>query len=861
MTNTNQKPIQHLTVDRLLKGLYAVFPEAAKACDSINGELQWWLEWPPDVFALTSLVLSQTGAYRWQVSPPKHVSIAAYAQPSEPQDAYPEDALLYFNSTFSHIRSGWLGLLTGEFRPPSHAHPNGETEPNEPTIQHDFFEHGYTTEQLREFYRSLSAGHQPQASNKVELEEITGLHEICWRLERLLTDLRSDNLCDSSNVAAISNVLWLHAAADEACQPIGILAGGFGRETMAYVMAHLMLEQNGSLARWPRTEGAVMPKMRTTQRGLTLRSASHNLSFHRTEVKVAWRSFPWLSNTENQINTLLIPWPFEVRARQFQALPISPEQNANLGQPDPKYGFFGFRCDDPTPQETQTQISTLLETVEQLYHRSHQEVERVHAIVFPELSLTRLEFAAILERLQSLSSSSEDGQHSQIPPVVIAGIRHHETDRTKSTAINQMAVAAYFWERWYIYTQDKHHRWLLDPSQLQQYRLDTQLKDKLGWWEGIEIHERKLTFFNPNRWLTLCPLICEDLAQIDPVSELIRGIGPTFLVALLMDGPQLQQRWPARYASVFANDPGSSVLTLTSLGMATRSRLVHEEPNRTIASWSQLNKPPTQIKFDIPERAALLSIVGRYSEELALDGRSDGKSASYLEYKTVHHFELDSNRKIKTAAKAHSLEKLGQLWDNSQAGEDSDLTLLAFTVDACLEAPDYVLHDIKKLVGIEPEMAEGYIARGPKSVTDWLTGKVTVEDPWTERFKAFSAFMLEYRKAHWITWGNELHSRFEDWQGLRKAIQAVAKKTPRDTENPKEYVLALILWALHNRVIQFLNGPQAPQVNEQLSQEMLDVLRKDLKAFADDVSNDFMHRTQAPENLKTQRKPSSARTM
>lgn len=67
-------------------------------------------------------------------------------------------------------------------------------------------------------------------------------------------------------------------------------------------------------------------------------------------------------------------------------------------------------------------------------------------------------------------------------------------------------------------------------------------------------------------------LVCEDLARQDPAADLIRAVGPNLLIALLMDGPQLSGRWPARYASVLAEDPGTSVLTLTSLGMAERSR-------------------------------------------------------------------------------------------------------------------------------------------------------------------------------------------------------------------------------------------------------------------------------------------------
>ena len=47
-----------------------------------------------------------------------------------------------------------------------------------------------------------------------------------------------------------------------------------------------------------------------------------------------------------------------------------------------------------------------------------------------------------------------------------------------------------------------------------------------------------------------------DLAQPDPVASIIRQVGPSLVIGLLLDGPQLAERWPARYASVFADDPG-----------------------------------------------------------------------------------------------------------------------------------------------------------------------------------------------------------------------------------------------------------------------------------------------------------------
>jgi hypothetical protein len=70
---------------------------------------------------------------------------------------------------------------------------------------------------------------------------------------------------------------------------------------------------------------------------------------------------------------------------------------------------------------------------------------------------------------------------------------------------------------------------------------------------------------------TIASLVCEDLAHIDDVVELLWAVGPTLVVALLLDGPQLASRWAARYASVLADNLGSPVLTLTSYGMVANA--------------------------------------------------------------------------------------------------------------------------------------------------------------------------------------------------------------------------------------------------------------------------------------------------
>src|SRR5205807_9329887 len=119
--------------------------------------------------------------------------------------------------------------------------------------------------------------------------------------------------------------------------------------------------------------------------------------------------------------------------------------------------------------------------------------------------------------------------------------------------------------------QGKHHRWCLYRAQIEQYGFQRSLNPLVNWWENIRLAPRKLGFLAISSWLTLCHVICEDLARLDPVDQLIRSVGPNLLIALLQDGPQLRSRWGARYATVYAEDPGTSILTVTSLGMALAS--------------------------------------------------------------------------------------------------------------------------------------------------------------------------------------------------------------------------------------------------------------------------------------------------
>ena len=136
-------------------------------------------------------------------------------------------------------------------------------------------------------------------------------------------------------------------------------------------------------------------------------------------------------------------------------------------------------------------------------------------------------------------------------------------------------------------------------------------------------------------------LICEDLARQDPIGEILRAVGPNLVIALLMDGPQLAARWSARYATVLADDPGCSVLTLTSIGMAQLSRPAGKPPSRVVALWKDaITAEPIEVSLPDGADALVLTLSAEYHEEWSADGRSDNESTGYAVLAGVHPIAL-----------------------------------------------------------------------------------------------------------------------------------------------------------------------------------------------------------------------------
>jgi hypothetical protein len=174
---------------------------------------------------------------------------------------------------------------------------------------------------------------------------------------------------------------------------------------------------------------------------------------------------------------------------------------------------------------------------------------------------------------------------------------------------------------WQHMRQAKHHRWSLDEGQVDQYHLVGALHPHIRWWEAMDVPRRSIQFVERGDGAVLATVVCEDLAQIDEVAEVIRSVGPTIVVTPLLDGPQLSSRWAARYAGVLADDPGSAVLTLTSYGMAQRSRPNGHDPSSIIALW----KDPVGGAREIPLETGAQGVLLTASIDLTVRRSGDGR--------------------------------------------------------------------------------------------------------------------------------------------------------------------------------------------------------------------------------------------
>ncbi|TIX70446.1 MAG: hypothetical protein E5V30_13825 [Mesorhizobium sp.] len=391
----------------------------------------------------------------------------------------------------------------------------------------------------------------------------------------------------------------------------------------------------------------VLPKSRTPMLGCTLRSLSHNLALlpPRGLARAYWLPYqgsePEQASSpatrskapgqQNSLNCLLVPMPYRMPACAFKGVRNDGERSGWF-QIDPEWCPLS---DTAHLEKFASGFEEFWRFLLSLIETAELDVGEVHVVVFPEAALSSAVFRELTVRLRETKVE-----------LLIAGLFDRTDPQGKACEHGNYAALAAIGSNGLISYRQKHHRWRLERSQIRTYALGASLDPNYGWWEDIDILSRSLDVYVLRGTTTVTTLICEDLARHDPCQELVRGIGPNLVFALLMDGPQLKARWPARYATVLAEDPGSSVLSLTSLGLVERSNATGLQPtNRSIGLWRDDGGDTIELALPPNAHALCLSLHATDFAEYTLDGRSDKETSESWKLSGVQPVTAPSDTK------------------------------------------------------------------------------------------------------------------------------------------------------------------------------------------------------------------------
>jgi hypothetical protein len=523
------------------------------------------LEWPPDLFALTHVMLERSEGYRFAMSPPREHGWPPRRFPNW-SDAV-ADAGQQWSASVEEGKGGVPDLLAAEW---------------------GIFREG--------------AG--------MPLKRLTMAHD--WRL------------CEA--------LLTLHAIADEACAGLSsALDAPDGKGCVYRARARELLARTGSLARIPSCFVRVLPKARTPGNSTSLRSLSRYACVQSPGVEVRWYKMPTRRQGSgpwaHHCNLLLLPWPLRVRGSDFRALEGSVQKLAN----EP-VGFFEF-----APSE-----GLDLDLVDRTLVAALEEVDSVDCVYLPESAVEEGEIddlEALLERHRVPFLCAGVRQCSEQPRRLAGNWVHFGVSPRLETGGRQPSSTP---EQWFHIRQNKHHRWSLDEAQIYQYHLGGALHPHVRWWEATEVPRRSVQFVQIAGGVTLAFLVCEDLAQNDDVAHVLRSVGPTQVLTPLLDGPQLPSRWAARYASVFADDPGSAVLTLTSFGMVQRSRPHGRDSSPVVALWKDPARGIREIALETGAQGVLLTCSAGRTTRRSIDGRWPVENSTQFFDVGVHQVRASS---------------------------------------------------------------------------------------------------------------------------------------------------------------------------------------------------------------------------
>lgn len=452
-------------------------------------------------------------------------------------------------------------------------------------------------------------------------------------------------VCASS--ALVEILLTLFAVADETCAGIGwdvnkdeggkrpfasLTMGSMADPDFAKVLMHHL--PTSFCVVIPPDRAIVLPKSLTPSVGCTIRSLCHYVALlpPSTVIQPKWI---W-STTERatsdrpdpkqpyDVRILLVPFPYTVRADCFRL--SFPCTTFGAGNKMPAYFKLDQHwlklADEPITGKKIAEELIIPLIKEGFLHSGVMP----DGIVFPECALTSKITKELVEALAENKVNIE---------FLIAGVL--DTDSKTGTTNNRAQTFVLRKDEGAVMRQhNKHHRWRLDRSQTERYALDfDDDNDNSQWWEDIEVGDRQLPFFGLRKDMCITTLICEDLARADPAMSVIRAVGPNLVIALLMDGPQLATRWPGRYATVLADDPGSAVLSFTNSAMVDRSNWLESRPARSIGLWRDAGGRTQEIALPHESLGILLTLESVKKHQTTLDSRSDNEVARQLKLRNM----------------------------------------------------------------------------------------------------------------------------------------------------------------------------------------------------------------------------------
>ena len=489
-----------------------------------------------------------------------------------------------------------------------------------------------------------------------------------WGVFRQGADTPLERLSEGTDWRMCEALLTLHAIADEACAGLGVAldsASGYGCAYRA--RGRELLARTGSLSRLRTSLLRVLPKVRTPLAGSSLTSLSRYACVLGPGVATRWHKMParhpGTDPHADHANLLLLPWPLRIRESDFRPV----EGSVQMVAKEP-FGHFEFAPSDPLD----------LDLLERVLAAAQDEVDSVDVVMLPESAVDESEIGdleSLLDRYGVIGLLAGVRKRSQPGHLPCNWLHTGVNTRLEKGGPLPTSPGG----QWFHIRQDKHHPWSLDESQVNQYHLGGALHPRIRWWEAVDMPRPMVQFIETGE-LTLVALVCEDLAQTGNVAQVIRSVGPTLLYTPLLDGPQLASRWSARYASVFADDPGSAVLTLTSAGMVQRSRPHGRDASQMVALCKYPCGPIREIPLEPGAQGILLTMCGDNATRRTSDGRWPVQNA--IDYFDVAVYQVRASAKTRNPVPWSATTTPNAL-------ETEDVTVLTGWAEGAAEALAY----------------------------------------------------------------------------------------------------------------------------------------------------------------------------